>query len=142
LGYPSTEDELSLLERKKGRNLLDLVDPILTCRELEQIREEVDKIHIHRDIIDYIVKIIDQTRRHPDLLLGASPRASLALAAMAKAAAYSQGRDFVIPKDIHPIITETLAHRLILRPGAESENITSTKILHNILMATTAPRVG
>ena len=141
LGYPTHEDELSLLERKKGKNLLDLVEPVLTSEKLEEMREEVDRIHVHPEILDYIVRIIGHTRNHPDLLLGASPRASLALTAMAKAIAYAQGRDYVLPNDIYPIVTETLAHRLILRPGAENENISTSKVLTNILKLITAPRV-
>ena len=142
LGYPAQNDELSLLERKKGKNLLDLVNPIMTGESLELMRESVDKIHIHPEILNYIVKIVGRTRNHPDLLLGASPRASLALAAMAKAIAYSQGRDYVVPNDIFPIITETISHRLILRAGAENENITSTKILHTIMSSISPPRVS
>ena len=142
LGYPSHKDELNLLERKKGKSLLDLVSPVLTSESLEQMRSEVDKIHVHPDILDYIVKIVGRTRNHPDLLLGASPRASLALAAMAKAIAYSQGRDYVVPNDLFPIINETLSHRLILRPGAENENVTAAKILQSIISSIAPPRVS
>ena len=142
LGYPTHEDELSLLERKKGRSLLDLVNPVLPSDRLEQMREDVDRIHVHPEILNYIVRIIGQTRQHPDLLLGASPRASLALTAMSKAIAYAQGRDYVVPNDIYPILTETLAHRLILRPGAENENITSSKILNSIIKSIAAPRIA
>jgi MoxR-like ATPase len=142
LGYPSHDDELSLIERKKGKNLLDLVNPVLASAQIEQMRSEVDKIYIHHDILNYIVRIVGQTRINPDLLLGASPRASLAIAAMAKAMAYTQGRDFVIPDDIPPILKQTLSHRLLLRQGAESENITSEKILDRILRSLTSPRIS
>ena len=142
LGYPSHKDELALLERKKGKNLIDLVNPVLTSGRLEGMREDVDKIHVHPEILNYIVKIIGRTRNHPDLILGASPRASLALAAMAKAIAYSQGRDYVVPNDIFPVVTETISHRLVLRPGAENENISAAKILHSILSAVNPPRVS
>jgi len=139
LGYPSHKNELELLERKKGRNLLDLVNPVLTKAQLENMRTEVDNVHIHPNVVDYIVKIIGRTRQHPDLLLGASPRASLALAAMAKAVAFTQGRDYVIPEDIYPVINETIAHRLLLRPGVENEGVTATTIIQGILKATKAP---
>jgi MoxR-like ATPase len=142
LGYPAHDDELSLIERKKGKNLLDLVNPVLESAQIEQMRSEVDKIHIHHDILNYIVKIVGQTRIHPDLLLGASPRASVAIAAMAKAMAYTLGRDFVIPDDIPPILKQTLSHRLLLRQGAESENITSEKIIDRILRSLTVPRIS
>jgi len=141
LGYPSHEDELSLLQRKQGKNLLDLVDPILTSEELETMRSEVDTVHVDNELFDYIVKLIGATRRHPDLLLGASPRASIALTGISKALAYLQGRDYVVPKDISPLFSDTLSHRLVLRPGAENEGITTTKILDGILQSVPAPRV-
>jgi len=141
LGYPSHDDELSLLQRKQGKNLLDLVEPILTSDELEQMRSEVDSVHVDKELFDYIVKLVGATRHHPDLLLGASPRASIALTGISKALAYLQGRDYVVPKDISPLFSDTLSHRLVLRPGAENENITTTKILDGILQSVQAPRV-
>jgi len=142
LGYPAHDDELLLLKRKHVNNLLDLVEPVLTSAELEQMRGETDKVHIDPSLLNYIVALVGATRRHPDLLLGASPRASIALAAIAKATAYLQGRDYVTPKDIIPLFVDTLSHRLILRPGAENENITPAKILDGILNSVRAPRIG
>jgi len=133
LGYPDHNDELSLLKRKQGKVLLDLVEPVISREELEQMRSEVDQIHVDNSILNYIVTLIGKTRGHPDLILGASPRASIALTSITKAAAYLQGRDYVVPNDIIPLFTDTLAHRLVLRPGAETENITTTKILNDIL---------
>jgi len=133
LGYPDHTDELSLLKRKQGKTLLDLVEPVITSSELEQMCQEVDKIHVDPDILNYIVTLISKTRNHPDLLLGASPRASLAITSISKAAAYLQGRDYVLPNDITPLFADTLAHRLVLRPGAENENISAVKILNSIL---------
>ena len=142
LGYPSHEDELSLLERKKGSSLLDSVEPVFSSDEIEQMRSEVDKIHIDQSLLDYIVTLVGETRRHPDLQLGASPRASLAVAAISKAMAYLQGRDYVVPKDIAPLLTDTLSHRLILRPGAEHDGITTGKILDKIVSSVRMPRIG
>ena len=142
LGYPDKEDELILLKRKNVENLLDLVEPVLTCEDLEQMRKEVDKIHIDPSLLNYIVTLVCATRNHPDLVLGASPRASLALAGISKATAFVQGRDYVTPKDIVPLFVDTLAHRLILRPGAENENITPAKILDGILNSIHAPQIS
>jgi MoxR-like ATPase len=143
LGYPAHDDELSLLGRKQGvSNLLSLVKADLSSNELEKMREEVDKVHVEKSLLNYIVTLVGETRRHPDLLLGASPRASLALAAISKAMAYLQGRDYVIPKDIAPLFTDTLSHRLILRPGADNEGITSAKILDSVFNSVTAPRIA
>jgi len=142
LGYPAHNDELSLLHRKQGKNLLDLVQPIVTSQMLELMRKRVDDVHVDNALLDYIVTLVGATRRHPDLLLGASPRASIALTGIAKAMAYLQGRDYIVPKDIYPLFNDTLSHRLILRPGAENENITAEKILEGILRAVPAPRIS
>jgi len=141
LGYPDHADELSLLKRKQGTTLLDLVKPVTTNEELEKMCDDVDKVHIEPEILDYIVTLISKTRNHPDLLLGASPRATIALASISKAAAYLQGRDFVVPNDIMPLFIDTLAHRMVLRPGVENEKITVAMILNNILKTAKAPKI-
>ena len=142
LGYPGHEDELSLLIRKQGKNLLDLVEPVVTSDELKQMCLEVDNVHVDHDILNYIVTLINKTRNHPDLLLGASPRASLAITSISKAAAYLQGRDYVLPNDITPLFVDTLAHRLVLRPGAENENISAAKILNSIIHSVKPVKIG
>ena len=142
LGYPNHADELSLLQRKQGKTLIDLVDPVISRDELEQMCAEVDLIHVDNDILNYIVTLINKTRNHPDLILGASPRASIALTSISKAAAYLQGRDYVLPNDILPLFFDTLAHRLVLRPGAENENITASKILGDIISSVKALKIS
>jgi len=142
LGYPDQDDELSLLKRKQGKALLDLVEPVITSDELEHMRSEVDQVHVDNDILKYIVTLINKTRSHPDLILGASPRASIAITSISKAAAYLQGRDYVVPNDIAPLFADTVAHRLILRPGAENENITAARILNGIIHSVKALKIS
>ncbi|MDR0491015.1 MAG: MoxR family ATPase [Oscillospiraceae bacterium] len=142
LGYPSHKDEVDLLKRKQKANLLDLVSPVIDGKGLELIRSEVDGIFIHPDLYDYIVTLVGATRNHPDILAGASPRASIALAGISKALAYLRGRDYVVPKDIAPLFPVTLAHRMMLRPGAENENITAESILDSILRSVNAPQIS
>jgi len=142
LGYPGHDDELSLLKRKQGKALLDLVEPVISGDELERMRSEVDKVHVDNAILNYIVTLISKTRNHPDLILGASPRASIAITSISKAAAYLQGRDYVLPNDIMPLVLDTLAHRLVLRPGAEQENITTAKILNDIVKSVKPLSIG
>ena len=141
LGYLDEENELLLLERKQEANLLDLVTPIVGCAELEQMRTEVDRVHVHQDLLKYIVALVAATRKHPDILLGASPRASIALVALAKAHAYLEGRDFVTPRDITLLFVDALAHRLIVRPKAGSEKRTPATILQGILDTVPAPQI-
>jgi len=142
LGYPGASDELSLLQRKQGRVMLDMVQPIVTSEELDDMCKDVDNVHVDPAILEYIVTLIGKTRNNPDILLGASPRASIAMASISKAAAYLQGRDYVVPSDISPLFVDTLAHRLVLRPGAEHENMTAEKILGKLLKSVQAPRIG
>jgi len=142
LGYPKHNDELSLLKRKQGKNMLDLVESVVTREELEDMCAEVDMVHVNPDILNYIVTLVNKTRNHPDIILGASPRASIAITSISKAAAYLQGRDYVIPGDIQPLFVDTIAHRLVLRPGAEHENITAEKILGDILGSVKALKIG
>ena len=142
LGYPDHDDELSLLKRKQGKAMLDLVEPVITSDELEQMRTDADKVHVDNAIMDYIVTLISKTREHPDIILGASPRASIAITSISKAAAYLQGRDYVVPNDILPLFADTLAHRLVLRPGAENENKTAVKILNEIVSSVKALKIS
>jgi len=142
LGYPCQTNELTMLIRKQGKNLLDLVKPVLTSHELEEMREKVDKVHVEKSLMRYIVSLVVATRSHPDLLLGASPRASIALTSISKAMAFLQGRDYVLPKDIKPLFIDTVAHRLILRPGLENEKTTAESILEEILKSVEAPGIS
>ena len=142
LGYPEHDDELSLLKRKQGANLLDLVTPVVSSERLEMMRKEVDRVHVDPALLNYIVALVGKTRSHPDLLLGASPRASIALTAISKAMAYLQGRDYIVPNDVLALFADTLSHRLILRPGAENENVTAAGVLGSVLKTVYAPRIS
>ena len=142
LGYPDQDDELLLLKRRQGNNLLDLVEPVLSGQDLENMRSEVDRVHIDPAILEYIVKLVGETRKNKKLLLGASPRASIALSGISKAMAYLQGRDYVVPRDIAILFADALSHRLILRPEAENEGFTAVKILDEILDAVYAPQIS
>ena len=140
LGFPSHEDEVTLLKRKQDVSLLDQVTSVMNSSGLEIMRSEVDSVHVHPDIYNYIVALVGATRKHPDVLSGASPRASIALTAISKALAYLQGRDYVIPKDIAPLFNITLAHRLLLRPGVENDGITAQQVLGGIMQSVRAPQ--
>ncbi|MDR2589385.1 MAG: MoxR family ATPase [Oscillospiraceae bacterium] len=141
IGYLNHEEEVALLKRKQGRVLLDLVEPIVTREELESMCAQTDAVYIDPSLFDFIVRLTAKTRSHPDIILGASPRASIAIASISKASAYLQGRDYVVPNDIMPLFVDTLAHRLVLRPGVENENITAERILSEILKTVQAPRI-
>ena len=134
LGYPSPEDELALLTRKQGAHLLDQVDVVLASGELARMQDEVDQVYIDKSILDYIVRLMSETRQHPDILMGASPRASVALSNAVKALAYLQGRDYVVPEDIPPLFRDVIAHRLVLKAEPENDGSSAAdEILNEIL---------
>ena len=103
------------------------------------MQAEADRVFIKPELVDYIVALISATRKHPMLDRGASPRATLAVAAMAKAMAFLNGRDYVVPDDVKTVYCETVAHRLLLSPEAEARDLTAEGILREILEKTPAP---
>jgi MoxR-like ATPase len=138
LGYPRPSDELDLLNRKQQGNPLDQVRCIADREGLRDIRYAIDATFVDKKIMDYVIRLSNATRSHTAILQGASPRASLAVVSMAKAAAWVQGRDYVVPNDVKLIYPSTITHRLILTPEAKASGQTADAILNDI-MAHTAP---
>ena len=120
MGYPAPADEFDMVRRKQGGNPLDQVRQVLDLNGLAQLRDRTDRVYLSDPVLDYIIRLITATRTHPMIAQGASPRASLALAAMAKAAALVFGRDYVNPEDVSLVFGDVVPHRLILSPRAEA----------------------
>ena len=139
LGYPRHADELELLTRKQKGNPLDNVRCIADRNGLADIRRAVDNTFVDKKILDYTIRLSNATRSHESILQGASPRATLAVVSMAKAAAWVQGRDYVIPNDVKLIYPSTVTHRLILTAEAKASGITAQKIVEELLERTAAP---
>ena len=111
-------DRLTLTpERVAG--IVDGVRQVVDREGLERMRAQVDQVHIADEILDYMVRLSAATRSHPLIVQGASPRATLAVAAVSRAAAFVRGRDYVIPEDVADIFRDTVAHRLVLTPGCD-----------------------
>lgn len=143
IGYPRAEDEREMLRRRQGAaNPLDSVREVVGPGGLTAMRERVDAVFVDDAVLDYIIRLNGGTRAHPKVMQGASPRASLAVTAMARAVAYVQGRDYVLPADVKLIYRETVAHRLLLTPEAESAGATATAVLDELLKSTSAPRIA
>jgi len=141
LGYPSPKDEVTMvLNRQEGNPLQDL-RPLLTRDDLLAIRQTVAQTFVSDPVVQYIVDLIVATRQNPYILRGASPRATLAVTAMAKAVAQLRGRDYVVPGDVREVFQHTVAHRLILSPRAEAQNKTAEQLLREILEATPTPKL-
>lgn len=114
LGYPDEEGEVEMLRRKQRGNPLDSVKQVMDTDTLAAVRGAVAEVYVKDEVAQYMVGLISATRSHPLVHQGGSPRATLAVAAMARAMAWIQGRDYVIPQDVRDIFRDTVAHRLIL----------------------------
>lgn len=125
LGYPSAADETELLRRKQSGNPLSQVERVATLEELEAMRAAVDRVYLSDAVCEYIVRLIGATREHPLIVQGASPRATLAVAAMSRAAAFVRGRDYVTPDDVRLVFADTISHRLLLSLRGESGEVGS-----------------
>ncbi|MBR3299773.1 MAG: MoxR family ATPase [Clostridia bacterium] len=141
LGYPDPNHELDLLTRKQLGNPLETVNCVANRQELAEMRRDVDRVYTDKKILDYTIRLSNASRAHESLVHGASPRASLAVIAMAKAAAWVQNRDYVVPDDVELIYPYTVAHRLVLSPEAKSSGKTQMAVLDEILSRTPAPSV-
>ena len=141
IGYPEPADERNMVLARQGVNPLQTVDPVLSRQELVAMQDEAAAVYIKPELVDYIVSLIGATRQHPLILRGASPRATLSLTSMAKAVAYVQKRDYVVPKDIQVTFPQTIAHRLLLAPEADARQVGAQQILEEILRQVPAPRL-
>ena len=133
VGYPSAEDEKLLLNRLSHEHPITRLEPVVESDKLIQFQRQVWDIYVEDSLQDYIIQLVNATRSHRDLVLGASPRASLALFKASQAYAAIQGRDHVIPDDIQKLIPVILGHRLILSPEAQLRGRSTQAILEEIL---------
>ena len=117
----------------------DLVHPVTNAQELIQAQEEIRRIHVSDQVADYIVALADATRSHPQLQLGMSPRATLALCRLAKAAAYLSGRDYVLPEDVRSLFPDVAVHRLILTARARAAHATVPDVMQEVLRKVPGP---
>jgi MoxR-like ATPase len=115
LGYPSSEDEVKIIENQQYDHPIEQLKPVADSADLEQLQDAVKQVYVDDLIKKYIVALVVSTRNHPAIYLGASPRGSLALFRTAQARALLQGRDYVLPDDIKLMVEPVLAHRLIIR---------------------------
>ncbi|MFZ1785418.1 MAG: MoxR family ATPase [Ferruginibacter sp.] len=143
VGYPSLEEEVTILNRQQGKTQAEMlagVRKILTAGEIQHYRSLIQSIIIEPKLVEFIARIVHETRNNPALYLGASPRASLAILRAAKANAAIKGRDFVTPEDIVEMAPPVLRHRIILAPEKEMEGITADDLIETMLKAIEVPR--
>lgn len=141
LGYPTPQEEISMLDSQQYQHPLSEVRQVVAVEELIRAQRAVRDTYLNYDVKAYIVDIVTATRRHPDVYLGASPRGALAIYRLAQANAALQGREFVLPDDIKLLAEAVLAHRIILGPTARIKDISSGSIVQYILNTTPIPGV-
>ncbi len=139
LGYPLREDEIRVLERQQYRHPFEKLEQIVTVEELNAMQESVKDIYVSPAVKRYIVDLTNQTRQHSEVYLGASPRGSLALFRTGQARAAMFDREYVLPDDIKALAVPTLAHRVILGPGARLRDLSAQQIVEEILNEVPVP---
>jgi len=141
--YPAEAEELSILMRfhEMGNTKVEqVVHPVMNGSQINELRHQIKTILIEEKLLQFIAKLIHQTRNHKSIYLGASPRASIAVMNASKAIAAMQGRDFVTPDDIREVVTPVLRHRIILAPDKEMEGITEDEVIRQIIQGMDVPR--
>ncbi|MGH2583694.1 MAG: AAA family ATPase [Dehalococcoidia bacterium] len=129
LGYPSATDEVIIMDRQQHRHPVDDLPQVTDAQEILRVQEAVKAIYVDPLIKQYIVQLVESTRRHESAYLGASPRGSLALYRTSQALALLEGRDFVIPDDIKALTYAALGHRIIVSPAARVKGVTAADIV-------------
>jgi MoxR-like ATPase len=143
VGYPTLAEEVQILQGHHsgfGGMALEQVQPVLSAQDLAALRQQVGQQRVEANVLEYIAKIVGQTRAHKALYLGASPRASLALLNGAKALAALRGRDFVTPEDVQFLAAPVLRHRIMLTPEREMEGGTPDEVVKQIVQGVEVPR--
>ncbi len=139
LGYPGLDDEIIVLDRQQFHHPIEDLEPAVSMEDVFQAQEAVKEVHVSPAVKRYIVELIDQTRNHQDVYLGASPRGSLTLYRAGQAQAAVRGRDFVLPDDVKALALPALAHRVILSPRARLRDLTSEQVVQEILDSLPVP---
>ena len=140
MGYPSEAEELEMLRRRQYGQAMEGVRQVVDRDALEQMRQAADRVHVSEAVMQYIIRLVNATRKHPQLLQGASPRATLAVTGLSRAVAFLRARDYVVPEDVQAIWVDAVAHRLLLVPGAE-RSVDVQEIARAALQSVDAPRI-
>ena len=139
LGYPRRADEIAVLETQQRSQPLDEISQVVEVRELVEMQQRTREVYVDRLVREYIVELVNATRQHPDVYLGASPRGSLALDHTAQARAILMGRDYATPDDVKYMAVPALSHRLIVSPGAGVRNTSTNEVVLELLESVPVP---
>ncbi len=141
IGYPGRAGELEMLDRQHLGHPLDGLGQVIAVEDLVAAQEAVKAVHVSMPVREYIVTLVEATRRHEDIFLGASPRGSLALFNASRAWAAVEGREYVLPDDVKALAEATLAHRVIVSPAARMRGVDSRALISDLLRKIPVPGV-
>jgi MoxR-like ATPase len=139
MGYPRFESEIAMLQRFRLQHPIETLEPVAAAEEMIVCQQAVRQVHVDEKVSRYIVEIMQATREHFDVVLGGSPRASMALFRCAQSFAAIHGFDFVMPDDVKQIAPFVLGHRLILKPESRLRKKTVRGVIHEILDTVPVP---
>ena len=134
VGYPGYDSEIAMLKSKENKtNTLDYINAVVGVDDVLAIQDEAAKVFVHDDVYGYIVNIVNATRNNENILLGVSPRGSVAIINAARAMAYISGREYVIPDDVKKILYPVINHRIILTSKAKAMHVDDKKVVNDII---------
>jgi MoxR-like ATPase len=140
MGYPAREAEAAILESQGlATASVESLTPVASALDVAEAASMVGSVHVSPEVRDYILDLVAASRRHPDLVLGASPRGSLALQRTAQALAASFGRSYVMPDDVKRVVSAVLEHRLLVAPDAQLRGVSAGDVVRSILASVPVP---
>ena len=142
IGYPDAESELMLAKTTSAKSRLDTVRAVVEREQFLEMQQDIHNVLIADVVYRYILDLVAATRRHPNLIRGASPRATIALVKMAKAAAWFKERDYVIPQDVQTLFPYVSLHRIIPGPAAGMERLGKEQIITETIQSVECPQIG
>lgn len=141
MGYPSLENEIMMLKSKHNQVTVDTVEPVVTAPEIIEAQKTVENIYVAEPIFEYIAKLAEASRKHPQIKLGLSPRGTIALLKMIKATALLKGRDYVLPDDVIYTFSDVVSHRIMLNSKARINGVDEEKVLQEIIASVSVPKI-
>ena len=142
IGYPDFESQMEIIRDRQTGNPVDALCQITTQEQVLNMQEAVRHVTVKDSLIAYITKLAAATREHKDVMLGLSPRGALCVNRMAKALAFVNGRDYVVPKDVREVFFNVCAHRILLQATAKNEETTAEQVLADVLKTVPVPDGG
>lgn len=141
MGYPNMENEIAIAKGKSTSLAPSEINGVIPAQELTAMQSRVEQIYLHDDVYAYIVRLVQETREHSLVELGVSPRGTIALVRMAKAMAFLDGRDYVIPDDVQEVFAPVTAHRIVLNAKARVGHVAVENVLEQILESVDKPNI-